>query len=91
LPSSELFHRVGDPSQATSAMKAVLAHLADLTDEAEEELRRGFRARGLSLQFFPYLAADAARRGHMAEALELLDRLPRKEASVRAAPIEDLS
>jgi len=92
VPSSELFHRVGDPSQATSTMNAVLAHLADLIDEAEEKgYAAVFRSRGLPLQFIPYLAADAARRGQQAEALELLDRLPHRQAAVRAAAVEELS
>ncbi len=89
-PSPELFHRIFDSRQATSTMSAVLVHLADRVDDAEANGYAEVFAGAASIEFYPYLAASA-RRGKHAEALEIVERLPRRLDAVRAAAVRELS
>lgn len=91
VPSSEMFHRIVDSRQATSTMSVVLVRLADRVDDAEENGYAEVFAGEAGLEFYPYLAADSAQRGKKAEALEIVEHLPSKQAAVRAAAIRDLS
>lgn len=72
-------------------MSAVLMHLADRVDEAEGKGYFEVLGSEAGAEFSPYLAADSARRGKKAQALEIVERFPRREAAVRAAAVRDLS
>ena len=91
VPSAALIHRIVDSRQATSTMSAVLVHLADRVDDAEANGYAEVFAGLAGIEFYAYLAADAARRGKKAEALAIVERLPRSLAAVRAAAVRDLS